>query len=95
VCLSNVNDIVGHVVMYCPLLCRKRDELMSIVINELDVHESVAFFSMSDDEILASLLGGNTHSLNSLSDDAWGTFIVQIACELYGWRLYIPPLCTY
>jgi hypothetical protein len=95
VCKSHVTDIVRHTILQCPSLCNDRNTLMSEVVNALNVQTSVDFFNMSDDEILASLLGGYTRALSTLSDYEWGDFIVKIACILYRWREHVPPLCTY
>ncbi len=67
-CGSLNEDILLHCAMHCPKTKEERDDMWDILINKLDVDQSVYLHSLEDDEFLSVLMGGPCKVFECIED---------------------------
>ena len=91
-CNRDVSDIIKHYILSCESYVQERNVLLERIVDILPVQKSVEILEQDEDDLLVTLLGGMTNSLEQIDDSMLAYVIVEIARCIYTWNIPIPKL---
>ena len=74
-CTRNVNDIVHHFILDCPVLYRSRGHLMDKIVNSLPIETYVKFTYKSENVMINTILGSREYEV--IPEEEWSDFILS------------------